>query len=996
MIRTRLFASIGLAAAVCGALGLSARGADNGGVSLGQSLAGETCRTNAAITLTRSTDIVCGPNAAVSGTVRAVTLGAALSADLSNRRAAIVRNAFSARSGEAGQVTCDAGQWLDPSNPASPGLLVCTQQSNGWPRIIVAAASDSTLYEAEGLPSTLPVLQAAIASASGRAISTSESSVALAALQSKVSATVLKTASSDAASYEQDIQLARLYGGANNYAGAENAYRRALEVQQRLFGEQSVPVGETLAELALQVSNQGRFDEAAALFQRATPILEGAASPALRARLASYRALDAANQRKFDVALQFARQASAERRAEVDAATRDAGPDGPPVSRGELAHSLRIEAEMALRLNDLAGARAAAEESLWIMTEEPGLPLWWRPAVLQTMGQINEADGRTVAAERDYKDAVDLDKKLFGATAPTALAELKLGKFYTGQQVYGPALAAYRDAFAILGKDRVARAQIVPDQIVPYMAAATAQDPTHELDAEVFASSQMIGSGVADQTIARMAAREAAGDPALADLVRQAQDATRKRDDIRIGLAAEYAKPDDERNGTREKQLQADLVLASTRSDQLAQQVNQSYPDYARLADPGPASLSDVQTKLGPDEAFLSYVVGVNGSFGLLVTPHGFTAQPLDVCADQLAADIADLRKAFVPSLGRVDAFSTKSSYALYKELVAPFAGKLAGINHLVVATKGDLASLPFALLVTDAPSSNSYTDAAWLVRKMALSQVPSARAFLALRAAEQNRTAPPKPFLAVAAPSFTGGGKLDAFAGTCLDNGPVPANVLQSLPPLPETAGEANAVGHKLGAGGDVILSGANANERNLRQMQLDKYGVLYFATHGLLPGELHCQAEPGLALTPISGANSTADDGLLTAGEIASLKLNADLVVLSACNTAAGGGGRFGGGALEGLADAFFDAGARAVVASHWQVPSAATVKLMTGMFDRLGTNRSAGLADALRQSQLALIAQPSTAHPFNWAAFTLIGDGDTTLNTVSLPNAKLAEAK
>jgi CHAT domain-containing protein/tetratricopeptide (TPR) repeat protein len=993
---TRLFASIGLAAAVCGALGLSARGADNGGVALGQSLAGETCRTSAAITLTRSTDIVCGPNAAVSGTVRAVTLGAALSADLSNRRAAIVRNALAARSSEAGQVTCDAGQWLDPSNPASAGLLICTQQSNGWPRIIVAAASDTTLYEAEGLPSTLPVLQAAIANASGRAVSSAESATALAALQAKVSATVLKTASSDAASYEQDIQLARLYGGANNYAGAENAYRHALEVQQRLFGEQSVPVGETLAELALQVSNQGRFDEAAALFQRATPILEGAASPALRARLASYRALDAANQRKFDVALQYARQASAARRAEVDAATRDAGPDGPPVSRGELAHSLRIEAEMALRLSDLAGARAAAEESLWIMTEEPGLPLWWRPAVLQTMGQINEADGRTVAAERDYKDAVDLDKKLFGATAPTALAELKLGKFYKGQQVYGPALAAYREAFVILGKDRVARAQIVPDQIVPYMAAATAQDPTHELDAEVFASSQMIGSGVADQTIARMAAREAAGNPALADLVRQSQDATRKRDDIRIGLAAEFAKPDDERNGTREKALQADLVLASTRSDQLAQQVNQSYPDYARLADPGPASLSDVQTKLGPDEAFLSYVIGVNGSFGLLVTPHGFTALPLDVRADQLSADIADLRKAFVPSLGRVEAFSTKSSYALYKELVAPFAGKLSGINHLVVATKGDLASLPFALLVTDAPSSNAYTDAAWLVRKIALSQVPSARAFLALRAAEQNRTAPPKPFLAVAAPSFTGGGKLDAFAGTCLDNGPVPANVLQALPPLPETAGEANAVGHKLGAGGDVVLTGANANERNLRQMRLDQYGVLYFATHGLLPGELHCQAEPGLALTPISGANSTADDGLLTAGEIASLKLNADLVVLSACNTAAGGGGRFGGGALEGLADAFFDAGARAVVASHWQVPSTATVKLMTGMFDRLGTNRSAGLADALRQSQLALIAQPATAHPFNWAAFTLIGDGDTTLGTVSLPNAKLAEAK
>jgi CHAT domain-containing protein len=277
----------------------------------------------------------------------------------------------------------------------------------------------------------------------------------------------------------------------------------------------------------------------------------------------------------------------------------------------------------------------------------------------------------------------------------------------------------------------------------------------------------------------------------------------------------------------------------------------------------------------------------------------------------------------------------------------------------------------------------------------MSLSQVPSARAYLSLRAAEQNRTAPGRPFLGVGNPPFTGGGKLDALAGACLDNGPVSADVLRALPPLPETASEVNTIARKLNSGPGAVLTGADASERELRTKPLGEYAVLYFATHGLLPGELHCQAEPGLALAPAQGASATANDGLLTAGEIASLKLNADLVVLSACNTAAGGGGRFGGGALEGLADAFFDAGARAVIASHWQVPSTATVQLMTGMFDRLGTNKGAGLADALRQSQLSLIAQGKTSHPFNWAAFTLIGDGDTSLNTVSLKTQKLAEA-
>jgi len=162
-----------------------------------------------------------------------------------------------------------------------------------------------------------------------------------------------------------------------------------------------------------------------------------------------------------------------------------------------------------------------------------------------------------------------------------------------------------------------------------------------------------------------------------------------------------------------------------------------------------------------------------------------------------------------------------------------------------------------------------------------------------------------------------------------------------------------------------------------SLRARPLDQYRVLYFATHGLLPGELHCQTEPGLVLSPPAADAASADaDGLLEASEVAALKLNADLVVLSACNTAASGDGRFGGDALEGLADAFFNAGARAVLASHWEVPSAETTQLMTGVFERYGKDRMHSLAQALRQSQLALTGQAATAHPFNWAAFTLIG--------------------
>jgi CHAT domain-containing protein len=237
---------------------------------------------------------------------------------------------------------------------------------------------------------------------------------------------------------------------------------------------------------------------------------------------------------------------------------------------------------------------------------------------------------------------------------------------------------------------------------------------------------------------------------------------------------------------------------------------------------------------------------------------------------------------------------------------------------------------------------------------------------------------------LGVGNPVFQGGGAnqalaLNTLAAACQAGGPADPALLRALQPLPETATEVEAVGRNLGAAPDDILIGAGANEAALRAKTLDQYAVLYFATHGMLPGELHCQAQPGLVLSPpVTPASSTAMDGLLTASEIAALRINANLVVLSACNTGAGGGKSFGGGALQGLADAFFNAGAHAVIASHWEVPSAATMALMTGTFANMARDSRHDAAEALRQAQLALIAQSATAHPFEWAAFTLIGDG------------------
>jgi CHAT domain-containing protein len=951
---------------------------------LGKNLAGESCISSGVLGDGESVKITCGGATEMAGEVSVVSLGRSVPADPAGHRAAL-EALLTLPTTDA---NCGDAQWF-----GNMGLRICTLKSSGWPRILAGAESAGKFYRGQGIPSSLPVLRNVIATQGHVAIAAADANAALHAMRSKLPSGAEQASGADYAGYKQSIETARLAAAADNYASAEAGYRNALIIEQRLFGPNSIVVGQTLTELALQVSNQGRFSEASALFHRASPIIEASSDNSARARFDSYSALDAANQRHYADALDFARQATAARRAEIAAATKTntaSDPSGGSVatiSQGELAHDLRVQAAMALRVGDAASARAAAEEALWIVSEEPGLPLWWRSDTVALIGQINEQQGRVVAAEHDLRDARDLDAQVFGDTAPTTLSNLRLAEFYTRQQLYAPALEAYRLAFAIAAKDPVSRGQIYPDDVVQFITAEMSNGASATQaarDAEIFRTSQFASMGVADQTIARVAAREAAGNSALANLVLQMQQAAMERDRARVELAAEIARPNDERNADREQALDAKVKAASANADDLAIKVRQSYPAYAELAHPGPADLAAVQSQLSASDAMVFFVIGESSSYALVVRHDGFAAVPLAIGRDALAADVTDLRSAFIPALGRVPEFSLKNSYALYQALFAPMESRLSGVDHIIVVPGGALSSLPLSLLVTQNPGdSHDYVHAAWLVKRYAISETPSPRALVSLKQEAAHHTPSPRAFLGLGAPLFQGasgaaGAKaLSDLSGSCREAGPISPSLLRALPPLPGTAGEVQTVGAHLGGANATVLLGGQATEANFRSQPLDQYSVVYFATHGILPGQMHCESEPALALSPPSGAATTATDGMLTASEISGLRLNADLVVLSACNTAEATDG-LGGSALEGLSDAFFAAGARAVLASHWEVPSTATATLMTGVFDR--TNRLRGVAEALRQSQLSLIAQGSTAHPFNWAAFTVIGDGQT----------------
>jgi CHAT domain-containing protein len=302
----------------------------------------------------------------------------------------------------------------------------------------------------------------------------------------------------------------------------------------------------------------------------------------------------------------------------------------------------------------------------------------------------------------------------------------------------------------------------------------------------------------------------------------------------------------------------------------------------------------------------------------------------------------------------------------------------------------GALTSLPPQVLITSDPDSKDLNSVDFLVRKYAVTVLPSLASLKILRG-EKSTVAAIKPMVGFGDPVFDAAAErgirpkvvgldrsLPAFyRGAIADI----ASLAKALPALPETADELRAVAKELGAKSQDIKLGEAATVSSVKKAHLEDYRVVYFATHALVAGEVEkfakVKAEPALVLS-VPAEPTEENDGLLRASDVAMLRMNADFVVLSACNTAAGD--KPGAEALSGLARAFFYAGAKSLVVSHWEVDSESTVALMTGLFDAIRANPHLSHAEALRLSMLKMIENPSTAdwaQPKFWAPFVVVGE-------------------
>jgi CHAT domain-containing protein len=361
--------------------------------------------------------------------------------------------------------------------------------------------------------------------------------------------------------------------------------------------------------------------------------------------------------------------------------------------------------------------------------------------------------------------------------------------------------------------------------------------------------------------------------------------------------------------------------------------------------------------------------------------------------------------------------FDLARAHALYQALFGQAEDLIQG-KQLLIVLSGPLTALPFQVLVTEKPGIAipsevaGYASAKWLGQRQPITVLPSVASLKSLRR-HAGKSAAPSPYIGFGNPLLTGesGSDRSAWAAQSCNatqehtlaapprglarpytelyktggDGVADVEALRRQPPLPDTADELCAVAKLAGASSDSIYLGARATEARVaalsQQGALAKVRVVHFATHGLVAGEVQeiakaTKAEPALLLTPPLSATEE-DDGLLTASEVAALKLDADWVILSACNTAAGG--EKGGEALSGLARAFFYAGARALLVSHWYVNSAATVDLITGAFGEMQAHPEIGRAEAMRRAMAALIARGGrNAHPAFWAPFAVVGEG------------------
>ncbi len=799
------------------------------------------------------------------------------------------------------------------------------------------------------------------------------------------------------------------------------------------------PIGraEALINEALQKSNLGRYAEADALFSRAEEQARGDAIDGRRLR--NYRAMHLLNQGQPDEALKelakpvpkfgAAAAAGSGAKLEIDALTAQrlnaeaaagrklgqSSDDLLPEEKAEILDGQALQLRgTSLRLKgDYAAAREAlesAETKLQAVRDGRVASIaWMRAQIIGDLAAISEEAGDVAAADKLYRESVAILDTNYPGSAALLNSRARLAGFLARSGQTDLAETMFREIV-----HSQADASALPPSFArvlrPYVDILLEKPATAETTAEIFAAMQLMMRPGLAQTQAVLARELTGGSGEASRLFRQAVTLTRQVERTRVSLARFEGLPrPSPEEITRAAALRDDLGVAEKEAV-ATQAALAAFPRYRAVAIEI-ISLAALQKTLRPGEAYYKMTIVDDGIYALLATSTSARVMRLGISADELDSEVTSLRET-ISTVERGQqvtyAYDVPLAHKLYSDLFAPFDTELAGTAHLVFEPDGAMLRMPPNALVVDQasvdlyqrrvkadPSSDfNFTGIRWFGRDVDISTAVSPRAFIDLR------NAPPSS----ASRLYLGLGHntppSDGAAGPIADSADRDCILPLSSWSRPISGRELHVAGDimsQIDPNGVQIVTGDGFTDTAIdNRKDLDQYRIIHFATHGVVTATRpKCPTQPAL-LTSFGGEGS---DGLLTFREIFDLKLDADLVILSACDTAGGatalatrsaGLGTGGDVALDGLVRAFVGAGARLVIASHWPVPDDfnATERLVTGLFT---APPGTATVTALRLSERKLMDDPNTSHPFYWAAFAAVGDGEMAV--VRAP-AKIAQ--
>jgi CHAT domain-containing protein len=832
--------------------------------------------------------------------------------------------------------------------------------------------------------------------------------------------------------YAADPQTLLGAGYRSNNAGAYVEAAALFEpTEQELLGASSeggdgiARVHEMRINRALQLSNLGEFGQAARLFAQAAAM--GVDDPVQSRLSRNYRALDALNQNDPEGALAVLDEpvaplavplAATEGGRQIDRAMAT-GLNAAPASMlaGVVGLQARLSIPERITLIDaqaeqlrgtvyrLSGKYDQALETLSrAMATASGVregrvisTVRMNAQILSELALTHEAKGEVSAAEGLLRQALRFVEVQYPDSASVDNARARLAGFLTrhGQReeartiFHGIVESASGNRDALVGMTNLLR---------PYFDLLVEEAPKRpELLPDLFVASQLVERPGAADAMELLARRLEGGNAEASALFRQSQEVARELERTRILIARQssIAAAGGDASGLPElnQRRQRLLDLQASQMNALA-----DYPQYRAVSN-RIVTLDGLKAMLRPGEAYLKLVELGGAMYAVYVSPDVTRGWRVDKSPIEIADLVTRLRSTISLTIAgnqQTYPFDVDTAADLYDALLGPVAGEMATVRHLMFEPDGAMLKLPLNLLTGDRAGIAAYhrgverggrdqfdfTGIAWLGRNTRVSTALSAATFRDARRAPASHAG--KTYLGlgenlplgkVASPPHVRGVAGGLQSADC--QWPVAAWN------RPISARELREASRLFGTGqSDLMVDAAFTDTAVIDRPDLASYRILHFATHGLVtPPHSGCPAEPAL-LTSFGGG---ASDGLLSFGEIFDLKLDADLVILSACDTAAqasveatreAGVGTGGGQALDGLVRAFIAAGGRQVIASHWPAPDdyGATRRLFSAFF----ADRGDSVADALQHAQLALMDDPQTSHPFYWAGFAIIGDG------------------